>query len=451
MNGELEQRLEWWREAGLITDDQAHRILEQEGRWAAESARTPSRAPRSAPRRLPSIVEGLGYIGGILTLVGAVLLVASYWDDMSSAGRLGLGVGSAVVLLVGGLLVHETDPALVRLRWALWTLSTIAAAVTIAITLRDGVDDLASSAIVLVVALVVAVENAILWAGRRRPIQQFLAIVSLPVIAGSATALLVGDTSEPPIVGIVVAVVGLAILLVGMADRTVFPAMTDGIGAAALILGATGTIEGWKGPAYILALLVVAAVLGVAVAPRPLDRADERLTIGIVGLVGLWQLVPMTIVYFAQDAGFATGLVVAVIGVALLAVGRRAKVSAPVVLTLLGGAAVVGGIAITATQSVAFATLAGLVVALFMIGLGTRPGWAIMSVFGAVGLLVNAPWAISWFFPGEGRAPLLIAVAGVVIIGVAVLLASMRGRIRREFDQPTSAVGGTIEATAPRP
>ncbi len=34
-------------------------------------------------------------------------------------------------------------------------------------------------------------------------------------------------------------------------------------------------------------------------------------------------------------------------------------------------------------------------------------------MLGTLGLLVHVPWAIGRYFPGEGRVPLLIMVAGV--------------------------------------
>jgi hypothetical protein len=56
----------------------------------------------------------------------------------------------------------------------------------------------------------------------------------------------------------------------------------------------------------------------------------------------------------------------------------------------------------------------------------------LLSVTGALGLLGNVPWAIAHFFPGEGRAPLLVLVSGVLLVAVAILLARMGGRLRSE-------------------
>jgi hypothetical protein len=422
----VQRRLAAWSDAHLITPEQAERIAQH------ELSTRPSSIATATSRRLPAFVEGLGYIGGILTLVGAVLLVARYWDDMPLSGRLALGLGAAGVLLLAGLLTRESDPALVRLRWSLWTLSTAAAAITVAVGMNDAIDDVRGSAVALAVAAVVAMENGLLWRGRRRPIQQLLFLGSLPIVVG-ATAALASDGNSAA-VGIAVASTGAVILAGGLSGRVGFAALTDAIGAVTTIIGAMLTIEQWKGPGYVLALVVVGAVLALALSPRLVLGPGEQLVIGVAAALALWQLVPASIVHFADEAGMATGLVMAAVGAAAIGLGHRRAVRLPILVLLVGGAALVGGLAITATQSVAFATIAGLVAALALIALGTRPGWAVVSIIGAAGLLVNVPWAIAWFFPGEGRAPLLIAVAGVIIIVAAVLLGRMRGRLRSEWD-----------------
>jgi hypothetical protein len=55
----------------------------------------------------------------------------------------------------------------------------------------------------------------------------------------------------------------------------------------------------------------------------------------------------------------------------------------------------------------------------------------LLSVLGSVGMLVNVPWIIVWFFPGEGRVPLLTLISGALILAVAVLLARQGGRHHR--------------------
>ena len=52
---------------------------------------------------------------------------------------------------------------------------------------------------------------------------------------------------------------------------------------------------------------------------------------------------------------------------------------------------------------------------------------------GAAGLLGFVPWAITWFFPGEGRVPVLILVSGVLILVLAVVLSRLAPRFREEL------------------
>ncbi len=89
--------------------------------------------------------------------------------------------------------------------------------------------------------------------------------------------------------------------------------------------------------------------------------------------------------------------------------------------------------AVTAAQEPAVATIAGLLTALALLGASMAPGRIALSIVGALGLLAFVPWTIAWFFPGEGRVPLLISVSGVLIIAIAVLMARSGDRFRSEL------------------
>jgi hypothetical protein len=167
--------------------------------------------------------------------------------------------------------------------------------------------------------------------------------------------------------------------------------------------------------------------------PGLLPAGRSALPLVIVGVAALVQSVPSSIAYFATEAGIATGLVTWTAGGLLVLIGSRGLVRTPLPAQVLGGLAMVGGAAVTGAQSDVFAPVFGLLTAVGLVGLGTFPGQVLLSVFGSLGLLVNVPWAIGRFFPGEARAPLLILVAGLVIIGVAVLLTRLGGRFRSEL------------------
>jgi hypothetical protein len=89
--------------------------------------------------RIPAVAEALGYLGGVLALVGLVLVVARYWPDVATPARLGISGAGAVAFIVAGALVQERgDPALARMRWFLWLLSTAAVALFTGVAVADG-------------------------------------------------------------------------------------------------------------------------------------------------------------------------------------------------------------------------------------------------------------------------------------------------------------------------
>jgi hypothetical protein len=125
-------------------------------------------------------------------------------------------------------------------------------------------------------------------------------------------------------------------------------------------------------------------------------------------------------------------------------VADLSDVHLPSILQTAGGGAIVGGVALTGTRSVGVATIAGLCAGAGLVALGMLPGHVLLSLVGSLGLMINVPWAIGWFFPGQGRAPLLVFVSGVLIVVVAVLLSRMGGRFRRELGGRARRADGAV-------
>lgn len=223
------------------------------------------------------------------------------------------------------------------------------------------------------------------------------------------------------------------VLLAASARRSGTGAVVNVLAASiALVVGGFLTVEGWPGPG----LLFLMATGIILVAPASLVAVHLRSVMstitGIVGAIALVRAVPAGIAHFAQDAGVATGLVVwgAGVGVSLLTWRRVLRLE--VVFDVVGGIAFIVGAAVTSTQSMGFATIFGLCTSIALIAVGTRPGRVSMSVFGLTGLLVFIPWTIGHFFPGQGRVPILVIVSGLVLVGVAVALTRLSGRVRGE-------------------
>lgn len=431
----LDDQLGRWRAAGLLSEQQSAAILAYEQSQAAPAPAPAPAIPEAPPaavaaRRVPVVAEALGYLGGMLAIIGLVLVVAQYWPDMPTVGRLMLSGAGALGLLVAGALLHEeSDPALARLRGFLWLASTAAAGLFAGVLADDAFGVEQVETIVLVCAVAVALESVLLWARRERPIQQLTFLGGVAVIAGA----LVAEVAEAGPVGLAVWIVGAVYLLLGLRRRTPLPLLTYSVGALALVVGAAITVDNWPGFGLPFIVATAGGLLALAVVPGLAPDRGDQVTAAVLGGVALLQSVPSTIGYFSPDAGAATGVTTWLVGCGLVFLGARRLVRVPVVVEALGGLAIIGGAALTGFQWPGFAPIFGLVTAVGLIAIGMLPGQVLMSVFGALGLLVNVPWAIGWYFPGEGRAPLLILVSGALIVAVAIVLTRMGDRFRHEL------------------
>jgi hypothetical protein len=441
--GAIAQWLGRWVAADVLSAEQADAIL------AYERSVTPPPVPTESGRRgVPPVAEALGYLGGILAVVGIVLLVARYWPDMADALRLGVGIVAMVVFVVAGFATPTAEAALLRLRWFLWLAATAAAGVVGGVVAHDilGFDSGARDEwrVVLGVAAGVAVLSALLWAARERPVQQ------ATMIAGAAWAIgvLIDDLTHPGWAGLVVWVLGLVAVAVGLGTGLPLRAVWMIVGSIVAVVGGAVISDRWMGEGLLLASVTALGwiVLGSVLAgprvpgavPPGRSLADRLRSSGptgitVVGAVALLQLAPMTVGHFAERAGVATGVTLWAAGVVAQVVAERAPIRFPLAVAIVGGVALVVGPAVTGVQSEATATVFGLSTAVALVGLGTMPGRVLLSLFGSVGLLVFVPWSIAHFFPGEGRAPLLIAVSGGLIVVIAVLLARSGGRFRTEL------------------
>jgi hypothetical protein len=422
-----------WVAAGLLSSEEASAILAHEG--LAPSAAPPALAPVPATRaRLGSwsVAEGLGYLGGMLAIIGLVLVVARYWADMATAGKLGLSGAGAVAFLIAGLAVRErAAPALDRLRGFLWLGSTAAAALFTGVLTFYGFGAEAAQTVVLVAAGVVSLESGLLWRWRDRPIQQATFLAAVAAFTGALVAMFAAGGP----VGVALWAVGVGFLVAGLRRWTPLPVLTEGIGSLTVVIGAVTIATAWEGSGLIAVLATALALVAVAVTPGWAPERADQMILGVVGGLTLLEAVPSTLGWFARDAGIVTGLVTWGVGAAVLYVGARGLVRLPVLTEVVGGVAILGGAALTATQSTAFAPVFGIATAVGLVALGMLPGQVLLSWLGSLGLLINVPWTIGRFFPGEGRAPLLILVSGALILVIAVFLSRSGDRFRHDITE----------------
>lgn len=420
--------LERWTAAGLLSVEQAAAI----SAFEAARAEHEEAAVAPYPSRLPAVAEALGYLGGVLATVGLVLLVGRSWSDMATPARLVLSGGGALALAAGGVLVRAgTDVALTRLRQVMWLASTAAAALFAGVLANGGLGADSAEVITLAAASMVVLVSAVLWWGRALPLQH-LTLFGGAVVAVGALAAVPGEAGA---IGLSVWATGGALTVAGLRRRTPLHELTSLVGVVAMLVGSTITAGQWLGAGLLFAVATAVGLAAVATARRlPLAEVDQRI-VGIPAVVALLQVVPRTLGHFAFEAGLLTGLAVWVGGAALLYLATQDEVRTPRTAEVVGGAGLVGGAALTGAQSQDFAPLFGLLTAVVLVALGALPGRIRLSVLGSLGLLINVLWGIGHFFPGEGRAPLLVLVAGAVVLVVAVLL-TRSGRLGRELRPP---------------
>ncbi|MFP5346001.1 MAG: DUF2157 domain-containing protein [Actinomycetes bacterium] len=89
---------------GLISAEQADRIRASEhlaGDVTGGHAVPTQRAASARRSEISLVTEALGYVGGLLVVLAAVLIGAQVWQQLPLAGRLALTGGTGALVLAG--------------------------------------------------------------------------------------------------------------------------------------------------------------------------------------------------------------------------------------------------------------------------------------------------------------------------------------------------------------
>ncbi len=423
---DLDAELIRWVAAGLLSRQQAAAILRHE-----RASTVPAQPARATGRSTGAVVEALGYLGGALAVAGSLLLVARYWPDLATGTRLVVTGGAALALLAGGYAMRPARvPALARLQAVLWLAATAATGVFAVVVVRDWAAVDATETVLLTGAAAVAAESALLWWGHDRPVQQLCFLAAATVVLGAAVA----EFATPPgPSGLAVWVGGVATVLAGVRKWLRHSVPTEAVGALAMFVGSIMASYDWQGAGNLLLIGGSAALLAlVSVRSVATTRADQPVLGGFGGL-GLLLGLPGAWDYFSREAAAVTGLVTFAAGAGTLLLGQRRLVRASATADAGGGLLLLIGTALLWRQWRGVAPVIGGVTAIALIGIGMLGHRLLLSVLGSAGLLLNVSWAIAWYFPGQGRAPLLTLVSGSLLLALAVLLArNGTGRGRRQ-------------------
>ena len=421
-----------WQSANLISDEEVAAIISFEEAARRDAAST---STSGAERKMPLVAEALGYLGGAFAAVGVILLVARYWPDLATGWRIGIPVAVAVAGVAGGALLDEhTDDALRRLRWTLWLVGTAGIGTAGGVAMYDALAPIPvygwsdGHRVVFGAASLVAVLSGVLWAGRPRPLQQTTFLVGVLFAVGSAT----NEWWDISVVGAVTLLLGATTLLIAQRQIGTYPVITAVIGAGAMVAGSLMMLNQMATAGALLLVVTSMVLIGLGQQPLRATNGDLVPAFLMAGVLSIVVTVPASLAQFGGDDGLIAGLVTWLIGVGSYWLGERRNLRVPEVLLAIGGAAIIAGPAIVAIETVNAGTLLGLASAVACLAVGATPGRVALSFTGAGSLLIYVPWSIAHFFPGEGRAPLLIAVSGVLIVGIALFIAKSAKRFGGE-------------------
>jgi hypothetical protein len=313
----LRDRVGVWTRAGIITTEQADRILQSE----VGSGAPPSRDSRpsddtSRDDRRARIAEVVGYVGAAFALGAIGLLVAEFWSDLVVWARVALaGVLAAVAVGAGALLRGRRAPALQRLVGVLWLAGLAATAWLVGIVAWDvlGVPERWMPTVIGVVTLAVA--GPLLLLGRH-VLVQLAAFVAL----GSATAgtLVAIAPLEPGALAFGLLLVGGGATwgLAGAGGWLGPRVSAEVTGAVFMLIGAqvlTGT--GWPRTALVAGIVIAFVLVALSV-------VGGRLHLLYLGALGLFVSVPrLVFALFSDTLGAPATLLTTGVLLILMAVG----------------------------------------------------------------------------------------------------------------------------------
>jgi hypothetical protein len=303
---ELEQHVRGWRDAGLLSDEQAAAIVAFEAQQERRGAGPP-------PRRT-MIAEAVGYVGAALAVGALGLLLGEVWPDLATGGRLAL-VGVLTVLLLGsGLALRHTERGPIRRLTSVLLTGGVVGVGWLAYVVTTDLVDWREAQVALGIGVATLVVALPLYLLRPRPLPQLTLLASVLLVTLSALSLPV-LAPDPVWYGLTAAAVGVAWLLLGMGGWLRPRVLAETVGGAIAVLGMqSGAVE----QRTLMLSLGVALAAGLVALAIARDRVHHL----AVGAAGLFLLVPQLVFELFGDAiGAPATLLVIGLLLVLLAVG----------------------------------------------------------------------------------------------------------------------------------
>lgn len=274
---------------GIVSRETADAILADErARLLAEPTEGPPQRPA-----VSALTEAIGYVGASLLMIGMVVLVGTYWQDLLTWSRLAILGGVAVAFfVVGALLRDESEPVIWRLQNFVRLLSTGALAGFLGVLTVDALE-WSGEPVAIAIGATVAVYSFALWRLKDRPAQHLTTVIGLLIGTGGLMAWLDGQGA-----------VGLAVLAIGagwlaLASRDLVPPqlVATVLGLAACLIGPAITAGSWQHASPVIGLAVAVTLIVVG------SVIHQFLVTG-AGVLGLFAYVPYTLgVFFGGALG----------------------------------------------------------------------------------------------------------------------------------------------------
>lgn len=282
---------------------------------------TPASPPResAAPPRLPLVAEALGYLGATMALVAGLIAVRQLWPLIPAGAELALAGTAEVALLAAGLVIRaDRDPALARLRDAVWLVSAASLACFAGLLTGRQFWNLGGVSAPLVTEAAVAAYAVALWWRTRSALLHVTAFATVAALAGTSIAL---PWPAGPRWGAGAGIWAVALLWGVAAHRDRVAPRTAGyvVAAIGLLVGAQLALDAAVG--QMLAAGTVAGLLAAGVAAR-------RVILLGFGALGGVILIPEVAASYLPGAASAAAVACAV-GLLLLGaaiwLGRRRR------------------------------------------------------------------------------------------------------------------------------
>lgn len=375
--------------------------------------------------------------------MGVALVVANTWDDLGVNGRLVTAVVAGGVAAVAAWRVAPGDvtwSAGTRLRSTLWLVAAASLALAAGLVTHDIVEATSVEAVVLGGGVTATVIAAGVWRGRIRPVEQALTWLALAATAGSLGA----HVSAPGFTGAFAAVVGAIAVATGLAELTDPSPVAVWCGAATLLVACQMIAAQWPTPGLLISVAVGTSLVLLAQLDRPVTQPPHVAACAVMGGVLLLGTLPGAIGFYGERAGMATGIVVWVASLLLLAAAEQPGLfRAPIPTVVLAAVLFAVGPAVVSGDYRSAGVVMGLVASSALVAIAVLHARVRLVLVGSVGLLVYVPWSVAVLVPGALAAPLAIVVAGLVVVLVAVWL------LRRRSVTPTDSAASTPSSRAP--